>query len=232
MAALPSPPQPKATVGLLMLRSYILASDAAHYDAVIRAFEAKGVRCIPAFAGGLDGRPAVERFFAGRVDAMVSLTGFSLVGGPAYNDTAAAVETLSALDVPYVAAHPLEFQTLGQWAASEQGLGPVEATMLIALPEIDGATNPTVFAGRHGEDGCTGCAHACRSASCTKAMAPCHERIESLVTKTERLAVLRRKRNAEKKVAVVLFGFPPNAGAVGPPPTSACSRACSTRSPA
>jgi magnesium chelatase subunit H len=213
--ALPSPAAPKATVGLLMLRSYILASDAAHYDAVIRAFEAKGVRCIPAFAGGLDGRPAIERFFAGRVDAMVSLTGFSLVGGPAYNDTAAAVETLSALDVPYVAAHPLEFQTLGQWAASGQGLGPVEATMLIALPEIDGATNPTVFAGRHGDDGCTGCAHACRSASCTKAMAPCLERIESLVTKTERLAVLRRKRNADKKVAVVLFGFPPNAGAVG-----------------
>jgi magnesium chelatase subunit H len=215
VGALPAPARPKATVGLLMLRSYILASDAAHYDEVIRAFEARGIRCIPAFAGGLDGRPAVERFFAGQVDAMVSLTGFSLVGGPAYNDTAAAVETLSALDVPYVAAHPLEFQTLGQWAASSQGLGPVETTMLIALPEIDGATNPTVFAGRHGEDGCQGCAHACRSASCNKAMAPCLERIESLVAKTERLALLRRKRNAEKKVAVVLFGFPPNAGAVG-----------------
>jgi magnesium chelatase subunit H len=215
VGALPAPARPKATVGLLMLRSYILASDAAHYDEVIRAFEARGIRCIPAFAGGLDGRPAVERFFAGQVDAMVSLTGFSLVGGPAYNDTVAAVETLSALDVPYVAAHPLEFQTLGQWAASSQGLGPVETTMLIALPEIDGATNPTVFAGRHGEDGCQGCAHACRSASCNKAMAPCLERIESLVAKTERLALLRRKRNAEKKVAVVLFGFPPNAGAVG-----------------
>ena len=215
IAQLPAPAAPKATVGLLMLRSYILASDAAHYDAVIRAFEAKGIRCIPAFAGGLDGRPAIARFFEGRIDALVSLTGFSLVGGPAYNDTAAAVEVLSALDVPYVAAHPLEFQTLGQWAVSEQGLGPVETTMLIALPEIDGATNPTVFAGRHGETGCQGCAHACPSASCTKAMAPCLERIDSLVAKTERLAVLRRKRNADKKVAVVLFGFPPNAGAVG-----------------
>jgi magnesium chelatase subunit H len=215
VAALPSPAQPRATVGLLMLRSYILASDAAHYDAVIRAFEARGIRCIPAFAGGLDGRPAVERFFAGRVDAMVSLTGFSLVGGPAYNDTTAAVEALSALDVPYVAAHPLEFQTLGQWAVSGQGLGPVETTMLVALPEIDGATNPTVFAGRHGEDGCKGCAHACPGGGHAKAMSPCLERIESLVAKTERLALLRRKRNAEKKVAVVLFGFPPNAGAVG-----------------
>ena len=87
--------------------------------------------------------------------------------------------------------------------------------MLIALPEIDGATNPTVFAGRHGEGGCAGCSHACASVSDCRAMAPCHERIESLAEKTLRLARLRRKANAEKKVAVVLFGFPPNAGAVG-----------------
>ncbi len=219
MADLPRPAGSTATVGLLMLRSYILAGDTAHYDAVIRAFEAKGIACIPAFAGGLDGRPAMDAYFqkAGRaqVDAMVSLTGFSLVGGPAYNDSAAAVTALSALDVPYIAAHPLEFQTLGQWAGAGQGLGPIETTMLIALPEIDGATNPTVFAGRHGQDGCSGCGHMCKAASACKAMAPCHERIASLAEKTLRMANLRRKANADKKVAVVLFGFPPNAGAAG-----------------
>jgi magnesium chelatase subunit H len=97
----------------------------------------------------------------GRIDTLVSLTGFSLVGGPAYNDSPAAIAALAALDAPYVAAHPLEFQTLGQWAATDGGLGPVETTMLIALPEIDGATNPTVFAGRHDAGGCTGCAKNC-----------------------------------------------------------------------
>ncbi len=212
---LPAPAAPVATVGLLMLRSYILASDCAHYDAVIRAFEAKGMRVIPAFAGGLDGRPAIETYFQGRVDAMVSLTGFSLIGGPAYNDSDAAIGILSQLDVPYIAAQPLEFQTLGQWAGSAQGLGPIETTMLVALPEIDGATNPTVFAGRHGAEGCNGCSVRCGTISDCKAMAPCHERITSLTDKTLRLAQLRRKQNADKKVGVVLFGFPPNAGAVG-----------------
>ena len=215
LADLPAPVAPVATVGLLMLRSYILASDCAHYDAVIRSFEARGMRVIPAFAGGLDGRPAIEGYFQGNVDAMVSLTGFSLIGGPAYNDSPAAVQILSALDVPYIAAQPLEFQTLGQWANSGQGLGPVETTMLVALPEIDGATNPTVFAGRHGVDGCNGCATDCTLQSDCRAMAPCHERISSLTEKTLRLAQLRRKQNAEKKVGIVLFGFPPNAGAVG-----------------
>ncbi|MEL6959745.1 MAG: cobaltochelatase subunit CobN [Pseudomonadota bacterium] len=200
-------------VGVLMLRSYILAGDTAHYDAVIRAFEAKGLTPVPAFAGGLDGRPAMDGFFED-VDAVVSLTGFSLVGGPAYNDSDAAIETLTHHDVPYINAQPLEFQTLGQWAQSGHGLGPVETTMLVALPEIDGATNPTVFAGRHGPEGCAGCSLRC-TAVADKAMAPCPERIESLAEKTARIARLRRKANADKKIGIVLFGFPPNAGAVG-----------------
>jgi magnesium chelatase subunit H len=218
-ADLPRPAGARGTVGLLLLRSYILASDCAHYDAAIAALEAQGLAVIPAFAGGLDGRPAVEAFMrnaaGARVDALVSLTGFSLVGGPAYNDSPAAVATLTALDVPYVAAHPLEFQTLGQWAASGGGLGPVETTMLVALPEIDGATNPTVFAGRLGEAGCAGCARRCRPGPEPRAMAPCPERVAALADKVARLVRLRRTPLAARKVAVVLYGFPPNAGAAG-----------------
>jgi cobalamin biosynthesis Mg chelatase CobN len=33
----------RATVGLLLMRSYVLASDTAHYDAVIAAFEERGI---------------------------------------------------------------------------------------------------------------------------------------------------------------------------------------------
>jgi magnesium chelatase subunit H len=212
--ALPRPAGAVGTVGLLMLRSYILAGDTAHYDAVIDALEARGLAVVPAFAGGLDGRPAIAAFHQGRVDTLLSLTGFSLVGGPAYNDSDAAVTTLAALDVPYVAAHPLEFQTLGQWAAAKGGLGPVETTMLIALPEIDGATNPTVYAGRHDTGGCAGCPGGC-AGNDSRAMAPCHERIGNLGDKVARMVALRRSQVAARKVGIVLYGFPPNAGAAG-----------------
>ncbi|MEM9438308.1 MAG: cobaltochelatase subunit CobN, partial [Pseudomonadota bacterium] len=205
ISELPTVTPRNGTVGILMLRSYVLASDTAHYAAVIRAFEEKGLRVIPAFAGGLDGRPAMDAYFE-EIDALVSLTGFSLVGGPAYNDSDAAVHALKKLDVPYIAAHPLEFQTLEQWDTSAQGLGPVETTMLVALPEIDGATNPTVFAGRH---------EVSPEQPEDRSMAPCEERVEVLAEKVMRLAQLRRLENAEKQVGVVLFGFPPNAGAVG-----------------
>ncbi|MBN2906170.1 MAG: magnesium chelatase subunit H [Rhodobacteraceae bacterium] len=219
LAALPCPQEPVATVGLVLMRSYILASDTAHYDAVIRALEARNIRVIAAFAGGLDARPAIDAYFrtedGAHIDTLVSLTGFSLIGGPAYNDSTAAVETLSGLDIPYVAAHPLEFQTLGQWGASAGGLGPVETTMLIALPELDGATNPTVFGGRHGPDGCQGCPKSCECKTDTTAMAACSERVEVLSARIEKLARLRRSDVAQRKVGIVLFGFPPNAGAVG-----------------
>ena len=205
----------RPTIGLLLMRSYILSGDAAHYDAVIRALEAKGLNVVPAFASGLDSRPAINAYFKDNVDTVISLTGFSLVGGPAYNDSGAAEDILAALDVPYMAAHPLEFQTLDQWSRSSGGLGPVETTMLIALPELDGATNPTVFAGRHGANGCSGCALNCSAPKQARAMAACPERVEALAQRAAKLAHLRRSQRVERKVGIVLFGFPPNAGAVG-----------------
>jgi len=85
--ALPRNPRAAGTVGLLVMRSYLLAGNTAHYDGVIAALGAKGLNVIPAFSGRLDARPAGDAFFKrdGRpvIGALVSLTGFSLVGGPA-----------------------------------------------------------------------------------------------------------------------------------------------------
>lgn len=191
-------------VGVLLMRAYVLAGDTAHYDGVIRALEARGLRAIPIFAAGLDSRPAIDAFLKDgntpKVDALLSLTGFSLVGGPAYNDTRAAEEALAALDVPYVAAHALEFQTLEEWRKGQRGLSPVEATMMVAIPEIDGATGPMVYGGRAEGD---------------RAMQPDPERVGRLADRISKLVTLRKRPVAERRVAVVLYGFPPNAGAVG-----------------
>ena len=221
--ALPAAPGARGTVGLLLLRSYLLAGNARHYDGVIAALEARGLRVLPAFAAGLDARPAIERFFvrdgAPAVDAVVSLTGFSLVGGPAYNDARAAEETLAALDVPYVSAHPLEFQTIAAWGGDGRGLLPVENTIMVAIPELDGATAPTVFGGRPGAPGttCGGCERACRFDATQSGtdMVPCPERAETLAARIDRMIGLRRTERARRRVAVVLFDFPPNAGATG-----------------
>ena len=60
------------------MRSYVLAHDTAHYDAVIRALEAKGLTVRAAFAGGLDGRPAIDAYHKGQVDTLFVADGFQL----------------------------------------------------------------------------------------------------------------------------------------------------------
>ena len=190
---------------------------------MIAALEARGLRVIPAFAAGLDSRPAIDAYFMhnGRVvvDAVVSLSGFSLVGGPAYNDARAAEEILAKLDVPYVAAHPVEFQTLAQWGASDRGLLPVESTIMVAIPELDGSTGPMVFGGRPGAAGvaCTGCHHACtfQATDSAQDMHSCPERALMLAARVGKLVALKRGSPSERKVAIVLFNFPPNAGNIG-----------------
>jgi len=206
---LPRPAKASGTVGLLVMRSYALAGDTAHYDAVIAALEARGLAVVPAFASGLDARPAIGQFFRRdnrtTVDAVVSLTGFSLVGGPAYNDASAAEQVLAELDVPYLVAQAVEFQTLEQWRESDRGLLPVEATMMVAIPEIDGAVSPMVFGGRTDE----------QSAEGAREMRPEPERVAALAARVERLVRLRRTPAAERRLAIVLFNFPPNSGATG-----------------
>jgi magnesium chelatase subunit H len=194
------------------MRSYVLSGDSGHYDSVIESFEARGLRVIPAFASGLDARPAIDQFFFDNgkviVDAVVSLTGFSLVGGPAFNDAKAAEEALARLDVPYIAAQPLEFQTIDQWNASPNGLTPIEATIMVAIPELDGATGPIVFGGRKG---------ACGGFLEERAMqmTGIDERVAMLVSRVERLVRNRQTPPSQRNVAIVLFNFPPNGGATG-----------------
>lgn len=150
------------TVGLILQRSHLVTGDEGHYSAIVMELEARGARVIPIFAGGLDFSGPVDRFYYDpitqkpMVDSVVSLTGFALVGGPASQDHPKAIESLTKLDVPYMVALPLVFQTTEEWLDSSLGLHPVQVALQVALPELDGGLEPIVFSGRDsrtGEDG-------------------------------------------------------------------------------
>lgn len=146
---------PKAPViGLILQRSHIVTGDESHYVAVIMELEARGAKVIPIFAGGLDFSGPVEKYLVDPVtkkpfvNAAVSLTGFALVGGPARQDHPKAIEALMKLDVPYLVALPLVFQTTEEWLNSTLGLHPIQVALQVALPELDGGMEPIVFSGR------------------------------------------------------------------------------------
>jgi magnesium chelatase subunit H len=228
-SALPSPRGARGTVGVLVGRSYLLAGNTRHYAAVVGALEARGLRALPVFASALDARPALERHFGLRrdgdawrlerptIDALVNLTGFSLVGGPAYNDAPAAQAALAALDVPYLSLQTLEFQSVAEWRADPRGLNPLQATLQVAIPELDGAIAPAVYGGKG-----IGTADAPAAPS-----EPLPERVAAVADRVARLVRLRRTPRAERKLAIVLFNFPPNAGNTGSAAYLPSSRRCS-----
>jgi magnesium chelatase subunit H len=113
----------------------------------------------------------------------------------------------------------VEFQTLEQWGASDRGLMPVESTIMVAIPELDGAAGPMVYGGRSDGAGmpCTGCERSCTFSRSDVAgeMHACSERAEMLASRTARLVAIRRSVRSDRKVAIVLFNFPPNAGNTG-----------------
>jgi magnesium chelatase subunit H len=221
---LPQPQGARGTIGLLLMRTYILSGDTAHYDRVISALEERGYAVVPVFCSGLDMRAAISRYMDPaqgglRVDALCSLTGFSLVGGPAYSDAAAAAETLGALDVPYLSAFVTEFQSKEGWLASGQGLTPIETTLMVAIPELDGATGAMVIGGRSDAGGkakpCT-CARGLGECPANRAcMQPDEERVALLADRLAALVELRRRARRDRRIAVTLFNYPPNSGSIG-----------------
>ncbi len=135
-----------------------------------------------------------------RVSQIVSLTGFSFVGGPAMNDSHAASEFLTDLNCPYRSAVSLDTQSIEAWNESLTGLNPIQAGMQIAIPEIDGATEPFVYGGI--------------SANEVEPVA-LEDRCQRLARRLRRANRLRTAARSELKLALVLFCFPPNKGNIG-----------------
>jgi magnesium chelatase subunit H len=128
------------------------------------------------------------------------LTGFSFVGGPAMNDSEAAAEFLQRLNRPYRSAVSLDTQTIDAWRQSQTGLNPVQAGMQIAIPEIDGATEPFIYGGI--------------PVSGVEPIA-LEDRCLRFARRLKRWNRLRTAPRNEVKLALTLFCFPPNKGNIG-----------------
>lgn len=204
-------------VGLVTMRAFYLTGNRRHIDGLVAQLAEAGVEAVPSYAAGLDFRPCIETFYLNEeaaskkgqpgkvtptVDLLMNLSGFSLVGGGAENDAEAAIAQMKRINVPVWSVIPLFFQSEDEWRASRTGLNPVQGALQVAVPELDGAGEPRVYAAgvERGPD---------------KALYAMPEETRRLARRAARAAGLRHKANAQKKVAIVLFNFPPNKGNVG-----------------
>ncbi len=209
-------------VGILLYRKHVITKQ-PYISQLIRHFEAVGLLPLPIFINGVEGHVAVRDWMttdyeqtqrqlgnvetpslsseAVSVDAIVSTIGFPLVGGPAGSMEAGrqvevAKRILSAKNVPYLVAAPLLIQDIHSW--TRQGIGGLQSVVLYALPELDGAIDTVPLGGLVGED-----------------IYLIPERVKRLTGRLKHWIELHKTPASERKIAIILYGFPPGYGATG-----------------
>ena len=209
-------------VGILLYRKHVITKQ-PYIPQLIRYFEDAGIVPLPIFINGVEGHVAVRDWMttadetarrkqgnietlslskdAVEVDAIVSTIGFPLVGGPAGSmeggrQVEVAKRILTAKNVPYFVSAPLLIQDIHSW--TRQGIGGLQSVVLYALPELDGAIDPVPLGGLVGED---------------IYLVP--DRAKRLTSRINNWVKLGRTPPSERKIAIILYGFPPGYGAAG-----------------
>lgn len=192
-------------VGFFIYQANVVAGTTAHVDAVIAALERRGLNVMPVF-GYPPEKPIEQYFFDAdgepRVDAVVAAS-IKIGVNP---DT--LIPLLKRLNVPVINAISVYSQTRAEWEASPVGLDIMERSWQLAMPEMAGLIQPTVFAAKESfKDPQSGVEFVEERAI--------PERVEMLAKRVQRWVDLRRKANHEKRVFLQYFNFPPGREAVG-----------------
>ncbi|WP_395104033.1 cobaltochelatase subunit CobN [Actinomadura sp. SCN-SB] len=195
------------TVGVVFYRAHELSGNTAFVDVLCERIEAHGANALPVFCGSLRGADQGLLDLLGRADALVVTV--LAAGGAVAADAAAGGDedawdagALAALDVPVVQGLCL---TSGRaaWRDSDGALTPMDAAMQVAIPEFDGRLISVPFSFKeHGPDG-------------IPVYVADEERADRVAGIAVRHAALRRKPNAEKRVALVLSSYPTKHARVG-----------------
>ena len=116
-----------------------------------------------------------------------------------------AQQILTAKNVPYLVAAPLLIQDIYSW--TRQGIGGLQSVVLYALPELDGAIDTIPLGGLVGND---------------IYMIP--ERVNRLTGRLKQWIALNRKPKQQRKLAILLYGFPPGYGATADSGVAECAK--------
>lgn len=207
----------RPTVGVMFFQGYWLSNDLEPMDALIRELERIGANVIPVFfiaspnpvSGSIGIRAVVDRYFmdgnASRVDAVILNMGFSQLSlsTPGDGSVRAAVHNFFGdLNVPVLQAMTL-WKPRTEWEGSLTGLGAVEISTNVVWPEYDGQIIAVPIA-------CTETA-----ADGKRKFVPMPDRIERVASMAKAWGDLRRTPVAQRKVAILLYMYPPKNDRVG-----------------
>ena len=135
------------------------------------------------------------------IDAVINLQWFTINGGPYGGDTEPTKELF--LKTGYLLFNGLiaYMRRNSEWRKDPRGLSPIEVLTGVALPEIDGAIEPIIS--------------ATIDDTVNTDIVVLDERIKKKSSRIARWLELRYKPNSEKRVAIVIYNYPPGEENVG-----------------
>jgi cobaltochelatase CobN len=186
-------------------------SDPQPADTICAASRQRGMPCAVVLARwGEASKDAVERLPAllapAKPAALVVLQDF-VVGAAEGREPVA--QLLQKLDVPVLKAIRLTDRGAAAWQLSEEGLPINSIQYRVAMPEVQGMSQPLVVAaaGKPSIDDLTGV--ELRHPEILPA------EIQSLVTRAKNWQTLRSKPNRDKRIAIVYYNHPPGRQNIG-----------------
>lgn len=206
----PRPPQ-RPSVAVLDYDTGDRAGDREVHAAICAAVAKLELDCVRVLArwgeASVEGLTALETLAEqDLLSAVVVLQDFVIGAGAGRAD---ATAVLQRLDVPVLKAVRLPDRTRAQWSLSNDGVPGDKVHNRIAMPELQGQSQPHVVAvaGPAHIDDATGLRLV--------GVEPLQAEIDALAARIDRWRVLQHKPNADKRVAIIYYNHPPGRHNIG-----------------
>jgi len=200
----------RPVVGVVFYRAHVLSGNTTFVDDLCAALESRGADPHAVWCYSLrpdaDGRvPAVELLAEAGVDAVITTV---LAAGGAGPGSDWDPGPLGELGVPVVqaicASSPAD-----AWRASSGGLSPLDATMNVAIPEFDGRVISVPLSTKEVvDDGDV-------LGTPVTAYRSVPDRVARVAGLATRLAGLRQRPPADRRIAIVLSAYPTRRARIG-----------------
>ncbi|OPX59693.1 MAG: cobaltochelatase subunit CobN [Methanobacterium sp. PtaB.Bin024] len=135
------------------------------------------------------------------IDLFINLQYFQINGGPYGGSTEPTLQYFQEVDAPYLLSLRGYETDVYDWQAGEDDLSPLEIILGVTMPELDGAIEPLFTAGLETiQDPELGR---------VKLIKVLPDRMEKQAERIRKWLILRRKKNEDKKLAILTYNYPP-----------------------